>query len=176
MKQKGQAAIEFLMITSFVFVMLIPLLYFVFNYTQESVADIADAKLAKIGVDIINTAESIYYYNEPSQIILELDMPAGVRNMTIVTNDPNNIEKICTRCTELQFVLQKSNAKIVIPFSSEIELRTTNFNGISYPYLSKFEDRAYTQGIKKFKIQAKKDFVLIGLPDSLVSTNNIDNK
>ena len=155
---RGQAAVEYLMIAGFVMLIMLPLVYLVFNYTQDSGADIANAQVSKLGRDMVNNAESVFYFSEPSKITLDASMPAGVRNISIV----QNIAKSgCTECTELRFDIQQRDNVATLAFSTPIELRTEMYD--IETKTSTFPEEAYSPGIKHFKIEAKKDHVLISV-------------
>ncbi len=131
---KAQAATEYLMITGFVMMILIPLVYIVVEYSQGSSGEVAEAQLQRIGTKIMENAENIYYFGNPSKITLEVNMPEGVRGMGIYTNDPATaIPPLpgCTKCTELRFLLQKGRAKQDIVFSSSIPLKIDDKDLIS---------------------------------------------
>ena len=155
---KAQAAMEYLMIAGFVMLIMLPLVYLVYNYTQESGADIVEAQINKLGRDIINNAESVYYFSSPSKITIDTNMPRGVLNITIHQNDPAIVS--CIKCTELRFLVQQKDVKQTLAFSTNINMRTDIYDGVN---TSKFNDSAFSEGLKHFNIQAKKDHVLIGM-------------
>ncbi len=155
---KAQAAMEYLMIAGFVMLIMLPLVYLVYNYTQESGADIVNAQITKLGRDLVNNAESVYYFSSPSKITLDFNMPRGVHNITIQQQlDP--VTSGCKKCTELVFLVQQKEGKAVLTFSTNVEIRTESYDLATKS--STFNSTAFSEGLKHFNIQAKKDHVLI---------------
>lgn len=155
--KKAQAAMEYLMIAGFVMLIMLPLVYLVYNYTQESSADIVNAQITKLGRDMINNAESVYYFSNPSKITLDFNMPRGVLNMSVHQND--QAVSNCVKCTELRFLVQQKDVKQLLAFGTNIDIRTELYDGASKA--SVFNSTAFSEGLKHFNIQAKKDHVLI---------------
>jgi len=156
LSSKAQAAMEYLMIAGFVMLIMLPLVYLVYNYTQESGADIVNAQITKLGRDLVNNAESVYYFSSPSKITLDFNMPRGVHNITI---QQNPLESGCKKCTELVFLVQQKEGKAVLTFSTNVDIRTETYDDTTKS--SAFNSTAFTEGLKHFNIQAKKDHVLI---------------
>ncbi len=158
LSSKAQAAMEYLMIAGFVMLIMLPLVYLVYNYTQESSADIVNAQITKFGRDLVNNAESVYYASSPSKITLDFNMPRGVQNMSIQQQlKPEEIG--CKKCTELVFLVQQKEGKAVLTFSTNVDIRTQTYDSATRS--SVFNSTAFTEGLKHFNIQAKKDHVLI---------------
>jgi Flp pilus assembly pilin Flp len=157
-KSSGQAAIEYLMIAGFVMTIMLPLVYLVFNYTQESTADITNAQIQKFGRDLVNNAESVYFFSEPSKITLEMNMPQGVRNITIFRN---NEASECTKCTEVRFTVQQKSQIADLSFSTNIDIRSENYDEATM--ISQFPEEAYSPGLKSFKVEAKAEYVLVSM-------------
>ena len=99
--RQGQSAIEYLIITAFVLGILIPSLLLVTKTVQDYRQSTAVSALNRIGQDLAGNAEAVYFFGQPSQVILGIDMPEGVTNFSVHRNDPVSG---CTRCTELRMV------------------------------------------------------------------------
>ncbi|MCX6706722.1 MAG: hypothetical protein NT001_01115 [Candidatus Woesearchaeota archaeon] len=48
---------EYLMVAGIAFVILVPMIYILYQYTSDLNKDVTDSKVGKIGTDIANTAE-----------------------------------------------------------------------------------------------------------------------
>jgi len=81
--RKGQAAMEYLLIVGLAFVILTPMLYMFYDYTNTLRRDVNVAKVYKIGGTMVNTAEQMYYLGPPSKTTLRFNMPFGVVNVTV---------------------------------------------------------------------------------------------
>ncbi len=118
MKSKAQAALEYLMIVGLAFVIIMPMIYMFYSYTISSQEEVSMAKIHKIGVDIVSAAEGVYYLGEPSRSTLNVNMPNGIFNVTIlpVSVDPPG------RLLVFYYGDEVSNQSIVIPSKIPLEL------------------------------------------------------
>jgi hypothetical protein len=135
--RKAQAAMEYLMIAGIAFMIIVPMMYVLYQYTSDLNKDITDSKIGKIGTDISNTAEQIFYLGEPSRTTLRFDMPEGVYDLE-VTGDKT-----------LTFKLGDPI------YSKEVSI-FTNVNIISY-----LTPEDFTKGRKNLKIEAEKGQVVL---------------
>ncbi len=78
MKKRAQAAIEFLLIGSLITLIFLPTLYVFYAYSQTSNEEIGQSQLNKVGTDILDIAEKVYYLGEPSKVTIDATMPDGV--------------------------------------------------------------------------------------------------
>ena len=83
-------------------------------------------------------------------------MPKGVINMTVLKNDADDQ---CTKCTELRFLVVNKAEKVTLSFSTAVDIRTEAYDETTM--ISKFDDTAFSPGLKHFIIIAKSDHVLI---------------
>jgi hypothetical protein len=83
---KAQSALEYLMIIALVLGIIVPVTYLFFQYSSESNAKIVDSQIIKIGRNIIDTAEIVYFSGEGAKIVVELNMPEGVDDIYILSN------------------------------------------------------------------------------------------
>ena len=81
---KTQSALEYLLIIALVLGIIVPTTYLLFRYTSESNVRIIDSQINQIGRNIIDTAETVYFSGEGSKIILEINMPEGIDNVSIL--------------------------------------------------------------------------------------------
>jgi hypothetical protein len=85
-RKKSQASFEYLAVFAIGFVILIPLLYVFQQYSAESADKIQYNKLNIIGVDIMNSAETVYYMGYPARLTLQENFPAGIVGITLDSN------------------------------------------------------------------------------------------
>lgn len=76
--RKGQFAVEYLLVTGFLFVLLLPTVYLLYTYTQQSQEQLALAQANELGHALIATAEKVYYYGKGSMLTLHGTMPSLV--------------------------------------------------------------------------------------------------
>ena len=165
MRKKGQAAVEYLIITGFALAIILPLTYLIYNYSQQSYGEVAEAQVTTIGRQIVANAETMFYLGEPSRITLDSTMPAGVFNMSIYKNDP--ITK-CVRCNELRFIVLKGSAFQEVVISSSVNITIApdiraSIGTTGNETVEVFNRSMYSEGLKRITIAAKEDSVEIGL-------------
>ncbi len=90
MKSKAQAALEYLMIVGLAFVIIMPMVYMFYSYTVATQEEVSMAKMHKIGVDLANAAEQVYYLGEPSRSTININMPDLVYNVTVINAIPSS--------------------------------------------------------------------------------------
>ena len=84
MPDRGQFAVEHLLVVAFGLLVIIPIVYFFYNYSVSQVDEVSMTQLNRMGNDILNNAESVYYMGKPSRITLDTNMPSGVKNITVL--------------------------------------------------------------------------------------------
>ena len=138
-RRKSQSSIEYLSIVALTFVIIVPTTYLFYTYSQESTDEISDSQLTKIGRNIIDTSESVYYSGLNSKAVIDFNLPDSVQSATIVEG------------RELVFNISTHFGISEIVFFSAINLTTDGTNCIakvcSLPEL-------WTGGRKKLKIEA----------------------
>jgi len=153
--KKSQAAMEYMMIVGFILLILTPIIYLVYDYSNKYSMDIAVAQAHDIGQRLVDSSESIYYFGKPSRVTLELNMPSNIANMTIFSQDKSTG---CSMCSELRFSFEDAG-QTVIAIPSVVELRGDNS---SYNHLTKitvFNRTAYSSGLRKIQLTAYDEFV-----------------
>lgn len=80
---KSQAATEFLLITGFFLLIIIPSVFYFYSYTQSAATDVEISKADSIGRAIVDTAESVFYYGKFSKQTLTVQMPQGITSLNI---------------------------------------------------------------------------------------------
>ncbi|MFP4118605.1 MAG: hypothetical protein ACLFTH_00965 [Candidatus Woesearchaeota archaeon] len=107
---RGQIAMEYLMIFSITFFMIIPLLIIFITQTSTLEENIVNAQLEKISNEIVDTAKEVYYFGEPSQ-------------KTIRVTLPDNIKKVELRDYGIVFVVNRQESSF--EFTKETALNLT---------------------------------------------------
>ena len=109
LKKEGQISIEYMAIVSFVTVILI-LLIVISNYYSRGTEDqIIANQVDQLAKQIIDTAESVYYFGEPSKNTIKAFMPDKVELINITTN-------------EIVFVIRTQQGNSDIAYSSSVNL------------------------------------------------------
>src|SRR3989344_730941 len=80
----SQASMEYLMVIALTFAIMVPTTYLFYNYSKESGQQISDAQATKIGRNIVDTSETIFYSGQGSKTIIELNIPDNVRAAQIM--------------------------------------------------------------------------------------------
>ncbi|MBI2664249.1 IPT/TIG domain-containing protein [Candidatus Woesearchaeota archaeon] len=94
MPKRGQAAMEYFIITAVLTAIIIPTTVLFYNYASEISEGIDKSKIEKFGNDIINAAETVYYLGPPSRIVLQLELPDRVQSITVEEDSGVHILKI----------------------------------------------------------------------------------
>ena len=102
LNRNSQMSVEYMIIIGFVTVITIPLLIIYYTFTQDSKEDISSAQIDQIAKTISDSAESVYYFGEPSQTNLKINIPDNV----VLSNLSNNeiVFRIKTRTGEADIV------------------------------------------------------------------------
>lgn len=157
----AQAAVEYAMVAAFALLIIIPATYFFFAYSHSAQQRINEAQLAKLGRDIINNAESIYYLGYPSQITLEEQMPANIRYIEIY-RDWNK------KVNELNFRHYSGSGYAENSFPSRINI------------MGFFENTSLTEGTKNVRLFASRNntgapYVLVTFTGDCAFQDNYDS-
>src|SRR3989344_1072100 len=83
-QDKGQSSLEYLLIVALTFAIMVPTTYLFYNYSKESSQEISDAQATKIGRNVIDTSEAIFYSGKGSKTVIELSVPDSVRAAQII--------------------------------------------------------------------------------------------
>ncbi|MBI3051061.1 hypothetical protein HYY74_01250 [Candidatus Woesearchaeota archaeon] len=108
----GQAATEYIMISAFALMVIIPAAYFFYSYSHSAEQRIRDAQVTRLATDIANNAEQVFYLGYPSKITLEEVMPANVEGIFIYrdwnqkTNHLNFVVRTTDGISEYNFPLR----------------------------------------------------------------------
>lgn len=74
----AQASMEYLLVVALTFAIMVPTTYLFYNYSKESGQEITDAQATKIGRNIVDTSETIFYSGRGSKTVIELNVPDNI--------------------------------------------------------------------------------------------------
>ena len=115
MSKKAQFATEHILVVAFGLLIIVPIVYFFYTYSIGQVEEVSLTQINKMGNDIINNAETVYYMGKPSRITLDVNMPDNIENIVILGNKELvfHIDVGMSNYTEMAF---SSNVPIVGPY------------------------------------------------------------
>lgn len=135
----SQSSLEYLMVVALTFAIIIPTTFLFYHYSTESSQEIVDAQITKLGRNLVDTAESIFYSGLGSKTVLRINVPDKVASASIIDG------------RELVFNVTSDFGVSEMVFFSAANLTTTSTNCLnnvcSIPGLS-------SSGIKKVKIES----------------------
>ncbi len=85
--RRGQISFEYMSVVGIATLIAISLLGVAHYYSKQTENTINTNQIDRIAKQIIDSAESIYYYGEPSMTTLKVFMPEGVRDVNISNNE-----------------------------------------------------------------------------------------
>jgi uncharacterized protein (UPF0333 family) len=132
-EKRGQVSIEYLILVGFVTFVIIGTLGIAFFYSGGIRDRIKSIQINNFADRVISTAESVYYYGNPSKATIALYLPEGIRDVEF--NGEN-----------LFISIQTSSGLEKLVFSSKVPLE----GNISTSF-----------GIKNIEISAQEDNVII---------------
>ncbi len=136
---KSQSSLEYLLVVALTFAIIVPTTYLFYNYSKQSREELSDAHIRKIGIDIIDTAESIFYSGLNSKAMLELNIPDNVVSAVIIDG------------RELVFNMTTNFGIIEVVFFSSVNITTISSNCDAN--ICKIPELG-TPGFKKVRIEA----------------------
>jgi len=81
MPKKAQASAEYILVSSLILLIILPTIYIFYSYSNKSSEEIRQSQVNKVGTDIVDAAEQVYYLGEPSKTTLDAIMPDGVEKI-----------------------------------------------------------------------------------------------
>lgn len=82
----GQAAFEYLLITAFGFFLILPIIIIAFTQSASFSSDVTSAQIQKVGNQIIDGVNAVYYSGAPAKKTLKLYLPEGVTSIAITNS------------------------------------------------------------------------------------------
>ncbi|MFC1768666.1 hypothetical protein ACFLZX_02785 [Nanoarchaeota archaeon] len=83
MKKRGQISIEYMAVVGITTVLAIFLLTTALYYSNQTEDQVNTNQLDKISKEIVDKAESLYYFGEPSKTTLKVYIPKGIKQITV---------------------------------------------------------------------------------------------
>lgn len=136
---KGQGSLEYILIVALTLVVIVPAAYLFYNYSRQSSEEFKDSQLTKIGRDIVDTAQSIFYSGQGSKTELDLNIPDNVISAVIIDSK------------ELVFNVTTNVGITEIVFFSSVNITTLSSNCNNN--ICNLRQLA-TPGMEKLKIEA----------------------
>lgn len=133
---------EYMLIVAFALVVIIPATFLFYNYSQGSNDELVASQFNSIGLEILDSAETMYVGGEHQWETLKFNLPDNFKEMYIM----NNTELI------MKYYTQSGESEAV--FFSDINLNSTNCsNNICY--------FPFNPGYVKLKVESKGGYVLL---------------
>ena len=85
--KKAQISIEYMSIVGITTIIVIFLLWVSIYYSNEVEDTIKLNQLDSIGKDIVDNAESVYYFGQPSKVTLNVLIPDGVTQINLTSDE-----------------------------------------------------------------------------------------
>lgn len=83
MEKKAQGSLEFLIIFGIGFVLIIMMAGVFFTFSGDAKQSLDKKQIEKIGRDIMNNVENVYFLGSGNRVTMNLNMPEGIENITI---------------------------------------------------------------------------------------------
>lgn len=129
----AQISVEYLIVVSFVTVLVVGLLGIAFFYSSTIGDQIRFSNLDRFAKTIVTNAEEVFYAGEPSRIVVKPFLPSGVTSVTIDGD-------------EILFVISSRSGSNTISYSSAVPLQGS---------------LSLSEGVKRIQIIAQEDHVFI---------------
>ncbi|MBN2454471.1 hypothetical protein JXB11_02905 [Candidatus Woesearchaeota archaeon] len=129
----AQVSMEYLIVISFVFMLIIPLTIYFVGQSQTATGEVNTAQLEQVSRKIVENAEKVYAFGEPTTFTLKVYIPDKVESVTIANN-------------EIEFIINRDGSP-----SSVVEIFPMNVSGSLSTH----------QGIHKIRVQAINNSVAI---------------
>lgn len=85
-RKKAQAMVEYLMVIAIALLILVPTVIFFSSQTRTVTAEATFAKLDSFGFSLVELIDSMYILGEDSRTTLDINMPQGLQNITVINS------------------------------------------------------------------------------------------
>lgn len=144
LRSKGQFAMEHILTIAFAMLIIIPVTYMFYTYSDSQSNELIFSRVNTIGHKIVDNCESIYYLGEPSRITLKENFPDKIMNISIEPTTKRELLFYLTdQETELVFI---SNTPMSGPYYVDENQLCSGMPAIGNP--------CYSAGIKNIIIKA----------------------
>lgn len=127
---KAQAAVEFLFVVGFAMILILPSLALFGRFVEETAYSATSSQINSIGNYMLSIAVQAYQGTNGTVLVIEVNFPDGVQNMTIVNQN------------ELVFSINIGDAESEQVYYSDVPINGT------------FSSSDFSKGLKKFKFTA----------------------
>jgi len=131
--RKSQAGVEYMIIIGFITFAVISIFILSIFYSGQTKDNLRINQVESFSIQLVNSAESVFFAGEPSKTVVSLYLPDGVKEIEI---DGNNL--IVTVST--------TSGENKRAYESKVPINGTISTG---------------EGIKRLSLEAKDDYVLI---------------
>jgi uncharacterized protein (UPF0333 family) len=84
---KAQVSMEFLLVVGFAFLMTVPLIVIFYQQSQSINTEVSATQIDKVGSEVRDAADEVYYLGSPSKKSISIFMPEGVKGVSFINND-----------------------------------------------------------------------------------------
>ena len=129
MSQKAQVGVEYLMVFSFALIVILPVIYYFFLYSEGPATEMSIQQALLVGRRVVDNAEVVYSLGEGTRTTIRTYVPTTVVN-SMVTNN------------EVVFMVTSSSGTSDVVYPSSVNIKGTlpNSTGVYYIHLEAFED------------------------------------
>jgi uncharacterized protein (UPF0333 family) len=86
---KSQVSMEFFLVVMIAFMIIVPLIIYFVNESQNAANEVNDAQVVQIARKIVSNAETVYAFGAPTTLTLRVYMPKGVESVYFSENQLN---------------------------------------------------------------------------------------
>lgn len=83
---KGQVSMEFLLIMGFAFLLIIPVIILFLTQVSDINEDVTAAQLQKLGNELIDSIDNVYYLGAPTKKTIEIYVPDFIESIEFIGN------------------------------------------------------------------------------------------
>jgi uncharacterized protein (UPF0333 family) len=129
----AQVSLEYLAVVAISFLLLVPGLYFMLEYTKGTAASIKSFQVNQVGHLIIDSANTVDGYGRDARLVIQIEMPDGIKNIS---------------------AHGKSLSMDLLGQGSSLFTSKVNMTVVLQP-----DD--YSSGMKRYRIESRGDYVLL---------------
>lgn len=74
---------EYLLVVAFGFLLLVPIVLISMTQSSRFTSDVTAAQIQKVGRELTDAVDSVYYAGPPTKRTMQLYFPVGIRNVTL---------------------------------------------------------------------------------------------
>jgi uncharacterized protein (UPF0333 family) len=166
-KNKSQVSLEFIMIFGIAFTVILMVVGLFFEFSSSSKKTLDKQYLDKIGTQIKNEIDNIYYLGVGNRISLKVNIPSGIKNIIFLHKKSLKIPIFDYDVLQIQYTGNRnqtylnylSNNPENIRFKCSINCETTNNITNNISYYTEIEN--LNQGPKVIRIENKGNYISV---------------